>query len=121
MGLTVQADALSLQQVFFNLFLNARDALSDGHNGRLKVTSTLDSGLVEIRVTDNAGGIPEDMLPLVFEPLQTSKNEDSGRSRCRGLGLALCRNLVEEMGGQIRVETVAGESSTSVLSLPASS
>ena len=118
--LAVNTDPLSLQQVFFNLFLNARDVLVARRGGLLKVTATKMSDHVVIRVSDNGGGIPKDMLPYVFEPLRSSKTKAEGhRNRCKGLGLALCRNLVREMGGHIAVDSQPGEGTTFTMKLPA--
>ena len=119
-SLTVQADSLQLQQVLFNLFLNAREAMSAGHSGRLTISASRreDSIIIEIRNTGNS--IPADLLPHLFEPFQTSKPvEREGRRRCGGLGLALCRDLIEENQGAIAVSSAPGETTTFTITLPA--
>ena len=96
-SLTAWADPLQLQQVFFNLFLNARKAMASSHNGRLTVTASREENIVRIEVKDTGNGIPAAVLPHAFDPFQTSKpTNGSGPRLCAGLGLALCRDLVEE-------------------------
>ena len=118
--LTVWADPLQIQQVFFNLFLNAREAMAKQHGGRLTITARRDGDQVVIEVRDTGGGIPKDLVAHVFDPLQSSKSTGSaGPIRCKGLGLALCRDLIDENGGTIRVVSKAGESTTFTINLPA--
>ena len=103
-SVTAWADALQLQQVLFNLFLNAREALRGNHNGRLAVSAVCQGGVIVIKVRNTGSVIPPALLPRVFEPFQTSKPvEHNGRQRCGGLGLALCRDLIEENHGTISV------------------
>ena len=119
-SLTVWGDPLQLQQVFFNLFLNARNAMSPSHNGRLTVSGATDGDRVVVKVKDTGPGIPPDLLPHVFDPLQTSKPLDgNGQQRCAGLGLALCRDLIEENAGTIAVASEPGIGTTFTITLPA--
>lgn len=71
--------------------------------------------VVEIAVSDNGTGIPEDLLDQVFEPFVTTKDPGKGT----GLGLAVCARLVETMGGIMRAESITGEGSTFIIVLPA--
>jgi len=119
-SLTVQADPLQLQQVFFNLFLNAREAMSASHSGRLTVSGTRNDRTVVIEVRNTGDPIHPELLPHLFDPFQTSKPvEREGRRRCGGLGLALCRDLIEENQGTIRVSSTPDESTTFTITLPA--
>ncbi len=119
-SLTVWADSLQLQQVLFNLLLNASSAMRSSHGGRLTIDATREVDTVVIQVKDNGPGIPEDTLPYIFDPLQTSKPVDSnGRQRCAGLGLALCRDLVTENNGTITVVSEPGTGTTFTITLPA--
>lgn len=118
--IAVTADALHMQQVFFNLFLNARSAMAPQHQGRLEVRAGTASGRVRITVRDTGPGIAPELLPHIFDALQSSKPVTSeGPQRCAGLGLALCRDLVTENGGTIAAESVPGAGSTFTIELPA--
>jgi len=119
-SLTVQADPLQLQQVLFNLFLNAREAMSATHSGRLTISATRREDHVALEVRNTGDSIPVDLLPHLFESFQTSKPvEREGRRRCGGLGLALCRDLIEENGGTIHVTSDAERGTAFTITLPA--
>jgi signal transduction histidine kinase len=119
-GTRVWFDGLMLRQVLFNVFLNAREAMSEGHSGRLSVRAHRLGDRVRIEVSDTGRGIPAEILPQIFDPLHTSKSGTrNGRSRCGGLGLALCRDLVTEGGGAISAESHPGEGTTIFIELPA--
>jgi len=112
---TVEADATKLQQVFANLVVNARDAMPEGGRLGIKV-SLMDSAdkdgggsVVEVpgkswvlvEVSDTGAGIPEEILPYIFEPFYTTKGPGHGT----GLGLPQVYGLVKQHGGSINVET----------------
>lgn len=116
----VIGDALQIRQVLFNLFLNARQAMKSSHSGRLTVEAERTGEEVHITVKDNGPGIAPDLLARIFEPLQTTKTEQNGKvTRCSGLGLALCRDLVHENHGTLTAESVVGEGTTFHIRLPA--
>lgn len=118
--LTAYVDPFQLQQVLFNLFLNARKAMSSSHSGRLIVSGRREGERVVLMVKDTGEGIAPKLLPHIFEPLQSSKTaERPERSRCAGLGLALCRDLIEENGGTISVVSEPGVGTTFTIVLPA--
>jgi signal transduction histidine kinase len=120
-SVAVEADGLQLQQVFFNLFLNAREAMAPTHNGTLSVGARCEGGRVLIETQNSGAPIPRELVDHVFERLQSSKSVgEDGRRRCAGLGLALCRDLIEENHGTIRVvRTGEEEGTTFVVDLPA--
>ncbi len=119
-SLTVLADPLQLQQVLFNLLLNAREALAAGHGGRVTIVAARDADRVVIAVRNSGDPIPPDLLPHLFEPFQSSKpSQREGRQRCGGLGLALCRDLIEENDGAITVQSDPGQPTTFTINLPA--
>lgn len=119
-SVTVWADPLQLTQVLFNLLLNAREAMAPSHSGRLKVTATQQAQQVVIKVNNTGAPIRPDLLPHLFEPFQTSKPVTrNGRPRCGGLGLALCRDLVQENGGTIGATSDSEHGTTFTLALPA--
>lgn len=118
--LTIIADALQVQQLLFNLLLNAQQALAKQHGGRLTVSAERVDDRVNITVADTAGGIEPHLLPHIFDPLRsTNVLGDNERARCRGLGLALCRDLAEENGGSINVQSEMGKGTRFTVSLPA--
>jgi len=99
-----------LKEVLVNLLENARTALPDG--GRVEIRARAGEGSVELEVVDDGVGIPEELLPRVFEP------HFSTRSSGTGLGLAIVRRLVESWGGAARAQSAVGRGTTIHLSLP---
>jgi signal transduction histidine kinase len=93
----VHADPDQLQQVFLNLFLNARDAMPEG--GELKITTTYPSenGHLSIEISDTGTGIDPKYVKQVFDPFFTTKPAGQGT----GLGLAVCYGIVTAHGGKI--------------------
>lgn len=97
-ALEVTGDADQLRQVLVNLLLNAAQAMKE--RGRLAVTLQEENAQVELTVDDDGPGIPADDVERVFQPFVTTKAPGEGT----GLGLALCRKLVEGHGGTIGAE-----------------
>lgn len=93
----VFADYDQLQQVFLNLFLNARDAMPDG--GALKIETRGDENEIKVEITDSGLGINENDLKKIFDPFFTTKTAGKGT----GLGLAVCYGIVSAHGGKIAV------------------
>ncbi|HLW75452.1 MAG TPA: ATP-binding protein [Bryobacteraceae bacterium] len=92
-----------LQQVFLNLFLNARDAM-EGH-GRLSISTSAGDGLVRVVVADSGAGIARENLERIFDPFFTTKVARKGT----GLGLSVSYGIVREHGGDIEVESEIGK------------
>jgi signal transduction histidine kinase len=101
-----------LQQVFLNLFLNARDAMASG--GSLHVRSWTDSGLVHIEVRDSGQGIPPEHLTRIYDPFFTTK----GAKRGTGLGLSITYGIVQEHKGAIEVDSMLGKGTCFRLDFP---
>lgn len=95
----VQDDSQRLLQVFVNLFTNAVDACGEG--GRIEIVGRRCDDLVEVTISDNGPGIPEEILGQVLEPFVTSKPAGEGT----GLGLPLAYNIIKERGGELRLES----------------
>ena len=111
----IEADAIQLQQVVVNLLRNAIDALEhvgQDQEKRVSVATHDQGGLVEIEVSDNGHGISSDMSDHLFEPFMTSK--PSGM----GMGLSVCRRLVEAHGGTIEFDKDAPVGATFRVRLP---
>ena len=118
-SLNAFVDPLQLQQVFFNLFLNARNAMVSSRDGRLVVAGRRDGDRVVVDVSDSGPGIAPGVIEHIFDALETTKLADQdGKQRCAGLGLALCRDLIEENDGQITVASRPTEGTTFSLYLP---
>lgn len=119
-NLAASADGLQIRQVMFNVLLNAREALSKQRGGRIRATGLSQGGRVIVEINNTGEPIPAEMLPRIFDALQSSKSiEAPERLRCSGLGLALCRDLIEENGGSISVTSDAESGTTFRIDLPA--
>ena len=101
-----------LNQVFLNILNNALEAMEN--RGRLTIRTWEDGGYIQIRFSDDGGGIPPEDLGHVFEPGFTTK----GRGVGTGLGLAICYRIVEEHGGTLGIESAPGEGATVSITLP---
>ncbi|MGB9604527.1 MAG: ATP-binding protein, partial [Bryobacteraceae bacterium] len=108
----IMGDAGKLQQVFLNLFLNARDAMDRGGVLRIKTAGEGKQVLVEVR--DSGPGIPPEHLSRIFDPFFTTKPPRRGT----GLGLSISYGIVREHGGQIEVESRPGEGACFRLAFP---
>jgi signal transduction histidine kinase len=96
----VLADALKLQQVFVNLLDNAKYHTSDNSTIVMQLVNdehNIPDGMAVVQIIDRGSGIPEDKLPYIFEPFYT------GRKGGTGLGLALVRHYIENMGGTVQI------------------
>jgi signal transduction histidine kinase len=109
----VFADGDQLQQVFLNLFLNARDALPEG--GKVAIGTASESTEVRIAITDNGTGIKSDDVQKIFDPFFTTKPTGQGT----GLGLAVCYGIITAHGGKIEVRPNASKGTTFYIALPA--
>ncbi len=124
----IKADPARLQQVFMNLALNARDAMSEGGTLSFEIArlnlepdvplplSDMNPGdWIRISVRDTGAGIPPDALPHIFEPFFSTKPYGEGT----GLGLAQAYGIIKQHGGHIDVYSQLGEGSRFVIYLPA--
>jgi signal transduction histidine kinase len=107
-----------IEQVLLNLIINARQAMPRGGHLRLEVRETPSVGMVEMRVSDTGIGIPPERLRLIFEPFYTTKEPDDAGHGGTGLGLSVCRQIIEQHHGRIRVESQVGKGSTFTVKLP---
>jgi signal transduction histidine kinase len=105
-------NAGKLQQVFLNLFVNARDAMPEG--GELRIMTDTMNSKVEILVQDTGIGISRDNIIKIYDPFFTTKAPGKGT----GLGLSVTYGIVQEHGGTISVESKPGVGTTFRLELP---
>ncbi len=101
-----------LGQVFLALLLNAADAMTE--KGKILIRSRLDDNRIRIDVRDNGCGIAESALSHVFEPFFTTKEVGKGI----GLGLTVCRDIVESHGGTLDIKSRSGKGTLVTLCLP---
>ncbi|HEX9872240.1 MAG TPA: ATP-binding protein, partial [Candidatus Tectomicrobia bacterium] len=112
-GALVYVARNELEQVFFNLFSNALDAMPQG--GELTITAQVTQRRqVAVRFQDMGLGIPPTRLPRIFEPFYTTKEPGKGT----GLGLAICRRILSDAGGSIEVASEVGRGTTFTMWLP---
>jgi PAS domain S-box-containing protein len=101
-----------LQQVFLNLFMNARDAMPSG--GMVEVRTASHNGSVEVEITDTGLGISREHLQRIFDPFFTTKS--SGRGT--GLGLSVSYGIIKEHAGKIEVRSTPGKGTSFHLEFP---
>lgn len=113
----VWIDIKQIQQVFFNIIINAIQAMPDG--GLLTLTTDRvkrdDNDIVRVSIHDTGKGIAPEALSKIFVPFFTTKTQGTG------LGLPICRQLVEHNNGMIEVESLLNEGTTFSILLPAAS
>ena len=109
-NLNIRVDQNKVERVFINLIKNAIDAMPKGGTITIKCKQTKDSA--EISFADTGTGIPDEVLPKLFNPLFTTKAQGMG------FGLAICKRVVEAHGGTITVETARGKGTTFKVTLP---
>lgn len=118
----VMGNPYRIEQVILNLLSNAMHAVNERHKhaswkvpGKLIGLKILQKGsFVLIKIMDNGIGIPYDVLPNIFDPFFTTKNEEKGT----GLGLSISYGIIEEMNGNILVDSVENEYTTATIKLP---
>lgn len=107
-----------IEQILVNLILNARQAMPNGGRLKIEVRENADGDTVEVKVADTGTGIPPEQMRMIFEPFFTTKQPDEYGRGGTGLGLSVCRQIIEQHQGRIRVESVVGKGSTFTLKLP---
>jgi signal transduction histidine kinase len=123
----VRADPDRLRQVFLNLAINAADAIGARHpvsGGELNIVSAeaaddraqdgQNSRWLQVRFRDNGAGIPQEILPFIFDPFYTTKEPGKGT----GLGLSVSFMIIQGFGGMLEAESTVGEGTTMTVRLP---
>jgi signal transduction histidine kinase len=105
-------DPRKLERVILNLLFNACEAVSAG-SGRIEVSSRATGSGVEIRVSDNGTGIPESIRESLFQPFVSH-----GKEKGIGLGLTVVQKIMQDHGGEVRVESTGPQGSTFTLFFP---
>ncbi len=108
----VRGNSGKLQQVFLNLFINARDAMPGG--GALTVRTWAESGFAHVEIADTGQGIPAEHLARIYDPFFTTKGPKKGT----GLGLSITYGIVQEHNGIIEVDSAVGRGTQFRLEFP---
>lgn len=124
--LQIKGDAIQLEQVLLNLLINARQALigdGTGRGGSITIRadrSNHDQDRIRISIADTGPGIAPENLERIFDPFFTTKNAGKpGEPKGTGLGLHICRQIIDRHGGDIRVESTPPRGTTFNILLPA--
>ncbi len=122
--LRVLASPVHLQQAIMNLVLNAREAMIP-HGGKLTISAQANSDGTLIKISDTGCGIEQSEIPRVFDTFFTTKHKKIAGSASgeqsrtgTGLGLALCKKVIDAHGGTITVDSHPGKGTTFTISLP---
>lgn len=108
----MEADRTHMNRLFTNLLSNAIESCGDGEQCRIEINEQLKRHSVLIEIRDNGEGIPTEMQPKIFTPNFTTKSSGTG------LGLAMCKSIVEQSNGRIWFETTEGEGTSFYVQLP---
>jgi PAS domain S-box-containing protein len=120
---SIMGNAGKLQQVFLNLFLNAKDAMAGaaappGERRTLRIATEV-NGHVSISIADSGSGIAPEHLRRIYDPFFTTKTaRRDGQPRGTGLGLAVTYGIIQEHSGKIHVESQVGFGTTFFLEFP---
>ena len=107
----ILASSEQMGEIFLNLIMNARDAMSAG--GILQVSSFSFDSCSQVQITDTGDGMPADVLERIFEPFFTTKGDHG-----TGLGLSVSYSIVQDHGGYLQVRSAPGQGATFMLGLP---
>lgn len=110
----VEVDRIHVQQTVVNIIINAAQAMPEG--GKILIRTGKTDQYAFISITDNGIGIQEENLARIFEPFFTTKEKEQGT----GLGLSLCKRLIEANAGKIEVKSKVGEGTTFTIMIPIS-
>ncbi|MEM9585815.1 MAG: ATP-binding protein [Planctomycetota bacterium] len=115
----VMASGNQIQRVLINLLINARQAIGEGGQIVIRTAPSQETGYVDLVVRDSGSGIPQDRLPHIFDPFFSTKDgpDESGKGGT-GLGLAACKEIIDNHHGRIRVESTVGVGTAFIVRLP---
>ncbi len=108
----LQADKTQMNRLFTNLFANAVEACNGNDLCRIEVKEEQNDGMIRVSIKDNGEGIPPETQSKIFIPNFTTKSSGTG------LGLAMCKGIVEQAKGKIWFETTQGSGTTFHVELP---
>ena len=108
----INADKTLINRLFTNLIQNAMQAVPDGKNAHIHINELMQDEAIIVTIKDNGTGIPENMRSNIFTPNFTTKTSGTG------LGLAMCKGIVEQSKGEIWFETKEGDGTVFYVKLP---
>ncbi|MFA5099868.1 MAG: ATP-binding protein [Candidatus Omnitrophota bacterium] len=106
----VWGDERQLQEVFMNLFSNAREAMAQG--GTIEITTSQQADMIRIVFKDSGSGMNQEVLSRVFEPFFTTKEKGTG------LGLSVCYGIIKGHGGELTFESEKQQGTAAIIQLP---
>ncbi|MEH7383437.1 ATP-binding protein [Bacillus sp. JJ1533] len=109
-GTFINCEENKLKQVFINVLKNSIEAIDDG--GHIDISLYPNGGNAIIQIADNGSGIPPDKLPNIGKAFYTTKE------RGTGLGLMICQTIIQEHGGQMKIDSVENQGTTVEITLP---
>jgi signal transduction histidine kinase len=111
-NILVSANPKLLYDVFLNIILNSIEAMNNG--GKISLSTIKKKDHIDVQFTDTGHGIPAEHIDLIFDPFYTTKKKPDAS----GLGLTICYWIINEIGGDIRVNSLDGIGTTIILTLP---
>jgi PAS domain S-box-containing protein len=112
----IGVDAGKIDQVVTNLVTNA--VKFSPHGSTVRVSLVRRDGVAELSVADEGPGIPAAEIPTLFRPFQRGSAKATGQEQSVGLGLVICKKIIEGHGGRIRIKSEAGKGATFYVELP---
>ena len=112
----IKGDRKSLQRMFFNILNNAIKYTEKG--GKIRIALKEKKRMVEVSISDTGVGIPKDSLPYIFERFYRVDKARSHREGGSGLGLSICKHIIDIHKGQINVNSQIGKGSTFIIKIP---
>jgi len=106
------ANRTQIEQVFFNIFINAAEAMKG--SGKITVETRLKNDNIVIKISDTGPGIKSEIMPFIFDPFFTTKGKDKGT----GLGLSICYGIVKSHRGKIKVYNLRERGACFEISFP---
>lgn len=122
----ISASGNQIQRLLLNLMTNARQAMGEGGTLLIRVAADASApsthgvpAQIELTIRDSGGGIPDEVLPRIFDPFFSTKSgpDETGKGGT-GLGLAACKEIIDEHGGRVRVESSLGRGTAFVIRFP---
>lgn len=112
----ITSNSVKLHQVFLNLILNAAQSIAKGtiEENTILIKAELMDNIIQVDICDTGSGIPPEYLSRIFDPFFTTKPIGTGT----GLGLSICHDIIQECGGEIKVQSILGKGSTFSVYLP---